>query len=78
MIELQPWMVLVVAAVLYGFLFWVRSGAKGGVVGRRIRDSDWQAWRMAMDDAERKLRELRAAEPRRFTSTDIPNAQEKR
>lgn len=52
-----------VAAVLLISLRWMRNGG-GGEVGRRVRCSDWRAWRDAMDEKEEELRQLRAMEPK--------------
>lgn len=54
----------IIAIVLIAGLSWIRRG-NGGTFGQAIRNSDWHAWRMAVDDLERKLSELRAAEPKR-------------
>lgn len=48
------------------FLKWVRAGHdRGGEVGRKIRWSDWMAWKYAVDEMEAKLSELKKAEPKR-------------
>jgi hypothetical protein len=59
----MSWLVLPVALILFGGLAWIRSGHGGGV-GRHIRRSDWLAWRDAVDRTERKISELRKAEPK--------------
>lgn len=63
---MSAYWVLVVAVVLYGGLYWLRQGKRGGIIGQRVRDSDWQSWRMAVEEKERELRELRAAQPKRY------------
>lgn len=72
--SLEAWMALPLALALYGGLFWLRSGHRGGWLGQRVRDSDWQSWRMAVEDKERELRELRAAEPKRssYVNDSLP------
>lgn len=35
-------------------------------IGQRVRDSDWLAWRDAMDDAEARVEQLRKCEPPRY------------
>ena len=45
--------------------FFAFARKSGGRLGQAIRESDWQAWRYAVDEKEAELRALRAAEPRR-------------
>ena len=54
-----------VAALLQGLLFWFRRPHSGGKVGQKIRDSDWHAWNMAVEDKERELDQLKNVEPER-------------
>lgn len=35
-------------------------------IGQRVRDSDWWAWRDAMNDAEDRVEQLRKCEPLRY------------
>lgn len=53
---------IVGALIMYAGLAWMRSG-HGGEVGRRIRNSDYWAWEMAVEDKERELAELKRAKP---------------
>ena len=54
--------------LLYGGFAWILSGC-GGKFGQHLRRSDWNSWRMAVEDKERELAELKAAEPPR---PDVP------
>lgn len=51
---------------LYGALAYFRSGPRGGAIGRAVRASDWYSWRIAVEDKERELAELRASEPKLY------------
>ncbi len=50
-------------------IFWIvivalaRNG-KGGMLGEKIRASNWQAWNDAMQDKQRELEQLKSVEPR--------------
>lgn len=61
MIVLLP---LVVFIFLHLLFRWMRKG-NGGVVGKKVRDSDHWAWQYAMEEKERELDELRKIEPPR-------------
>ncbi len=60
----MTWIVIPSALLLYGGLAFLRSG-HGGKFGQAIRNSDWHAWRFAVEEKERELAELKAAEPSR-------------
>jgi hypothetical protein len=64
----MSWIVLPTVLILFGGLAWLRSG-HGGKFGEAIRNSDWHSWRMAVDEKERELTELKAAEPKRYHLT---------
>lgn len=68
---------IIVAIIMVTLLTWLRSGNKGGKLGQAVRNSDWNAWRMAMDDKERELEELRRVEPQRYYE-EIDAVQSKR
>lgn len=55
----MPWSPLLLAAVLYGALYWLRKPGNGGALGRAIRESDHAAWREAVADAEADLAAMR-------------------
>ena len=57
------WLVIPFALLMVGGLTWFRSGY-GGEIGRRIRFSDRLAWKDAVNDMERDLAALKAAEPK--------------
>ena len=59
---LKAWSPVIFAVCAVVFLAWVRRG-HGGRFGTAIRWSDWHAWRRAVEDKQRELAELRAAEP---------------
>ncbi len=59
--------ILIIFGVAIGLqllLWWFRQPNKGGEVGRRVRNSDWYAWSMAVKDREQELAELKAVEPK--------------
>lgn len=45
--------------------FYFEKPNRGGGLGRKIRSSNWQSWRDAMNDKELELEELRKVEPKR-------------
>jgi hypothetical protein len=61
---MSHYLIFAVPILLFGLVFWLRKPGKGGAVGRRVRYSDWLAWRDAMDETHRKLEELRKVEPK--------------
>lgn len=63
--NIEPWMVLVLAAILYAALFYLRQPGRGGSLGDKIRWSDHMAWRDAVERKRRELDELLRAEPKR-------------
>ena len=62
---LRSYMPIIVAVIMVMGLTWIRSGNKGGRFGKAIRNSDWHAWRKAMDDKELELEDLRYSQPKR-------------
>ena len=56
--ELIAWSPIIFAVFAVIFLSWVRRG-HGGKMGLAIRRSDWHAWKMAVEDREKELLELR-------------------
>jgi hypothetical protein len=61
--QLPAYSPLIAALILFSALYFLRKPGRGGSLGNRIRNSDWWAWRDAMNDKQRELDELRAAEP---------------
>jgi Sec-independent protein translocase protein TatA len=63
--QIPAWSPVVVAIILIILLNRMRKPGRGGAVGRAIRNSDWHSWKSAVEDKERELAELKAAEPKR-------------
>ncbi len=55
---LTAWSPVIFAVIAVIFLSWIRKG-HGGRFGEIIRDSDWRAWKHAVERRERELEELR-------------------
>lgn len=53
----------IVAAVLILITSWLRRG-NGGEFGRRVRRSDWLAWKDAMNEKQQELEDLKKVEPK--------------
>lgn len=51
-------------ATLSAFLAFARRPGSCGAIGRKIRQSDWLAWRDAMNEKEQELEQLRKLEPK--------------
>lgn len=54
----------ITGAGLWIFLSIARRPGRCGTLGRKIRESDWQAWRDAVDEKERELMQLKRMEPK--------------
>jgi hypothetical protein len=54
----------ITAAVLHVFVAIARRPGSCGTIGRKIRQSDWLAWRDAMNEKEQELEQLRKLEPK--------------
>lgn len=61
---MRNYLPLIVAIVLMALLAWCRRG-HGGVIGERIRRSDYLAWQDAVEEKDAELAALRQMEPRR-------------
>lgn len=54
----------ITGASLWIFLAVARRPGRLGALGRKIRASDWDAWRDAVEEKEQELTQLRKAEPK--------------
>lgn len=62
--QIPTWSPFLVLILLYSALIYFRRPGRGGKLGHRIRMSDWDAWRDAVNQKQRELDALRKVEPK--------------
>ena len=65
---LQPWMILPTWLLLHFGFKWLST--TDTTIGHRLRASDHEAWRLAVESKQRELDQLLAAEPMKAVSDD--------